>query len=164
MAGELFSLLLPGKRVGVFSGDTKEELHRDILRGFREQTAQFTVTDIYDTRDEPKTARRLILALLEKELPFDGLFFTSTNSAPVIEELRRSPYRPLIVASDLYPQMAEYIREGTVTATLFQNPFEQARTAVRHLYTYLTEHILPPEHDFITPQIVLKSNLSRYED
>ena len=69
-----------------------------------------------------------------------------------------------IVASDIFPQMIEFVRSGLVLATIFQNPFMQGRLATRYLFEYLVEGRRFEETEILLdPQIVLRSNLELYE-
>ena len=68
-----------------------------------------------------------------------------------------------IIASDVFPGLSEYIKDGTVTATVYQNPYGQAKTAFEKLYDHIT--FKKPEKQIFTvvPQAVMKSNLHLYE-
>ena len=100
---------------------------------------------------------------MEEREPFDGVFFASANSVAPLAQFRAHGYRPAVVASDIFPKMSEYLRDGTVLATVFQNPEKQSRIAVMNLYSYLAEGRRPERMLKITPQLVLRGNLSVYE-
>jgi LacI family transcriptional regulator len=69
-----------------------------------------------------------------------------------------------IVASDVFPQMIDFLKSGLVFATIFQNPYTQGRLATKYLFEYLVEGRKFEGTDILLdPQIVLKSNLELYE-
>jgi len=80
-----------------------------------------------------------------------------------LEELGRSGEISL-VASDVFPELASYISSRVVSATIYQNPFMQAKNAFLNLYYHITENRKIPERLMITPQIVISSNIQMYLD
>ena len=94
-----------------------------------------------------------------------GIYISSANSVPVIEKIIAAGQagKIKIVASDVFPKLSEYIRNGTVAATIFQNPYRQAKLAVMNLYYHMAENREIPESLEVTPQIVMNGNLEIYE-
>ena len=165
MAGNLLALLKPGGRFGIFTGSLDTAHHRASLRGFREETEKRGATSvaIWDTKDDPDRAAELARLCIRDPDPCDGIFFASANSVAPIEVFRAEGYQPAIVASDIFPKMSDWLRDGTVQAVVFQNPEKQSRIAVMNLYAWLAEGRLPEKRTKISPQLVLGSNLSVYE-
>ena len=89
--------------------------------------------------------------------------FTSANSVSAIKVFQSYGYQPVIIASDVFPSLSEYIRNGVVAATIYQAPEKQGRVAIMNMYRYLSEKETIPSQIRIPPQIVLRSNLSVYE-
>lgn len=177
MAVQLLSLFMRsvrpdgGLRAVVFSGVTDSYIHSRLIAGFSDEAKAYGVKllEVFDTRDIPEIAARQADELLTKyfsgsEPGIDGIYFSSANSIPVISRLTAAGLggRLGIVASDVFPELAAYIRDGTVGATIYQNPFEQARLAFDTMYYYLTERRLKQTMFRVTPQAVMKSNLNLY--
>lgn len=165
MGASLLSMLNPGGQVVFFSGNLDEPHHASILQGFQKEAdaCGLTVTAIYNTMDHSEYAEELALKMLEDKVPCSSVFFASANSVSVIEVFRKHGFHPVIIASDVFPQMSEYIRSGIVSATIYQNPAKQARLGIMSLYEYLVEKKQQSPQILITPQIVIRSNLDVYE-
>ncbi len=159
----MLSLLCPGGRVAVFTGDRSTQHHLSTLRGFLAEAADcgLTVEAVYDTKDDARLAADMARDLLDNH-PCDGAAFTSANSCAAIEVFCEREAGLRIIGADVFPQLSEYIRSGVVTATIYQNPKKQSRMALLNMYRHLAEGRELPERLLITPQIVLKSNLSVY--
>jgi LacI family transcriptional regulator len=69
-----------------------------------------------------------------------------------------------IVASDLFPELNEYLRQGVIHAAIFQQPFQQGRLAFRKMYEYIGEAKRFEEIILLKPQIVLDTNLELFLD
>lgn len=165
MAGEMLSLLCPNGRVSVFTGDLRYEHHKSIFKGFLNEIEKHDLTLVqqFDTMDIPGIAADAALDLVNNRDICDCIFFASANSETAIEVFINNDYHPVIIGSDVFPKMSEYIKGGTVAATIYQNPHSQGEIAVRNMYDYLTEHTVFKKYTYITPQICLSSNLSEYE-
>ncbi len=62
----------------------------------------------------------------------------------------------------MFDELNAYINDGTVNATIFQDPFAQGYNAFAKLYYNIAESVEVPSLVTTTPQIVLKSNLPLY--
>ena len=45
-----------------------------------------------------------------------------------------------IIASDIYPELVDFIKEGVVQASIFQDPFSKGRIAFKNLFELLAEY------------------------
>jgi len=169
MAFEILSLGMGGNRKGniaVFTGDTDLYKHKILKESFISEVTGmgFNVCAAYDTKDSVKLAEKYADEMLAGG-DISGIYISSANSIPVIDRIIASGKAGdiKIVASDVFPELSEYIKNGTVLATIFQNPYRQARLAVMNLYYHIAENREIPEILTITPQIVMKSNLDVYE-
>ena len=66
-------------------------------------------------------------------------------------------------ASDIFTELNECIRRGTVFATIYQNPFSQAHDAFEELFFHLVDKSEIREFILAKPLAVLESNLNLYE-
>ncbi len=165
IAASLCSMLCPCGNIAVFTGSLHSMHHSTTLDGFRAEAEAcgLQIACVYDTKDDPGTAAEAADDLIRSGTPCDGVFFSSANAVTPVGVFRERGYKPKIVGSDVFPETAAFIREGTVAAAVFQNPEKQGWLAVMSLYRCLAENRKIEPLILITPQIVLKSNLSAYE-
>jgi ABC-type sugar transport system substrate-binding protein len=166
MAAEILSTLMKGKTAVVFSGDTASPIHRELVSAFRSEADKrgAITAEVFDTADNPLKADEMIKTALSRYEDLSGIYISSANSLPVIEHVVRSGKAGIIkiVTSDVFPGLAGYIKDGTVSATIFQDPEGQARAAFDNLYYHIAEDRQYSGQLMITPQIVIKSNLGLY--
>ena len=165
MGASLLSMLNPSGPIAYFAGDLEEAHHASILDGFRAEAKKcdMDISAVFNTEDDSRCAEEQAMKLIRDYPPCSSVFFASANSVSAIEVFRRHGYHPTIIASDVFPQMSKFIRDGTVSATIYQNPAKQARLGMMHLYEYVTEKKQHSPQILITPQIVIRSNLDVYE-
>ena len=168
MAFEILSLGMLGserRNIAVFTGDTNLYVHKTLKDSFIfEAETKGVNSTVYDTKDTVELAAKYTDEIIERN-DIGGIYISSANSVPVIEKIIASGKAGdiKIVASDIFPELNEYIRNGIIMATIFQNPYRQAKMAVMNLYYYIAEKRKIPEVFKITPQIVMRSNLEAYE-
>lgn len=163
MAGEMLSLLTPvGSYVAVFVGSKANLEHRDKAEGFAEEirkSGRF-LSGIYETLDDEDIESEIISKIFPSNI--SGIYLATTGTAPIADMLKRRGIEVKIVATDTGSVVANGIIDGRIQCTIFQNPAEQGRRAVRAIYEYLSEKTVPPKKIYIVPQPVLRSNLSEY--
>lgn len=164
MACSMLSLICPQGDIAVFTGSLETSHHIAIMEGFRDEATKcgVRISDVFDTKDDEAAALGFA-EKLAKEGRCKGVAFTSANSVSAIEVFQSYGYQPVIIASDVFPSLSEYIRNGVVAATIYQAPEKQGRVAIMNMYRYLSEKETIPAQIRIPPQIVLRSNLSVYE-
>jgi hypothetical protein len=64
-----------------------------------------------------------------------------------------------VVTTDLFPELVERIRSGTIAATVYQRPLTQGRMAFQALYQFLLEGTCPSARIHVVPHLVMRSNL-----
>ena len=145
----------------------------------REQTSQIGLTDsfcraadTYDldvvriclTRDDPVLASAMLEELLTEYPGLAGIYITSANSVSICRKLCHMGLggKVAVVASDIFTELAEFIRQDVVFASIYQNPFAQAKDAFSAMFSFLSDKISIPEYIQTRPEIVMKSNLSLY--
>ena len=124
IAAQLLSLLMPGGRAAgelravIFSGVGDSFIHSRLIAGFADEAKSHGVKllEVFDTRDIRSVAAEKADELLEHycaglEIGFDGIYFSSANSIPVISRLTAAGLAGKIgiVASDIFPELAAYI-------------------------------------------------------
>ena len=169
MAFEMLSFAMSGfktKNIALFTGDNDLYSHKILKESFVSEAEKkgFNICAVYDTKDTVELAEQYAVEMLKRN-DIDGIYISSANSVPIVEKIISAgkTEKIKIVASDVFPKLSEYIRKGIVLATVFQNPYRQAKLAVMNLYAHITENLEIPEVITVTPQIVINSNLEIYE-
>ena len=169
MAAEMLGILLgKGARVAVVTGQMTSVVHIRTAEGFKKEAENqgLRVEGVFEHHDNPARAYVLAETLLCEHSDLDGIYLATANSVTFCNRLIELGFAGKIklVASDVFPKMGDFIKEGLVSATIFQNPFLQGRLASRYLFEHVTENRQFPEDEILLdPQIVLRSNLEIYE-
>jgi Transcriptional regulators len=149
----------------VITGDSTHWTHRQILSVFLPEAEHLSlnVQGIYAAQNDNDLERQLD-GIFNAHPNVTGIYLTSSISIPICSRIRSMGLsgKIRIVTSDIFKRLYEYLEDGTVLATLWQNPGEQARRAVECMYNYLANGIEPPQHLIARPEIVMKSNLPLY--
>lgn len=166
IAAELLGQFLPGRRqVVVITGDLKIQDHAEKLRGFAASLAtlapNLTMLPVVESHDSAKDAYNATLRLLRQNPGLCGIYISTANSLPVLRAVAesRKAGQVKVIATDLFPEMAQLIEAGQVRATLHQRPFTQGRMAFEVLSRYLVFGNIPKRSIRLAPHIVLRSNL-----
>lgn len=167
MAEELLWTYAKDKPVAIFTG-YKRGVHLENIEGFMMQQREkpLNLVAIYENYDDPNIAYHTTDKLLMDYPDIGGLYIGTANSIMVckrIVELGMAG-RIKIVASDVFPELCEYIKDGVVNATIFQEPFNIGRLAFKYLYEHIAEGKKFDENIQLKPQIVLSSNLELFTE
>ena len=169
MVAQLFDIFLPENRrnVIVFTGSMQSLIHQGLIFSFSRSSAIYNLQILqqYDTLDIPQIAERLVAEAFETHSQIDAIYISSSNSIPICKYVAEHGLaeKTVIIASDVFDELSQYIETGVVNATIFQDPFSQGYKAFEQLYYNLAENRQVPTFVTTTPQIVLKSNLPLYE-
>lgn len=167
MAAQLLSATTGGGNVILFTGEHDSYVQRHIIKGFSREASEdgLAVIDAYDTCDDPSLASEYAEKAFSEHQDCAGVYISTANSLPVIEYIKKNGLagRVKIVASDVFPGLSEYIKDGTVAATIYQDPYGQAKTAFEKLYDLITFKKPKKQIFTVVPQAVMKSNLHLYE-
>ena len=169
MAAELCGMLLrntPARETVLFTGNQSSIPHRILTQSFRASSEKFgfPVVAVYDTKDSPECAAELVGEAFAAHPNLAAIYVSSANSIPIcryLEEHRLSR-KVVCVTSDVFAELCPYIENGTVNATIYQNPFSMGYTALDLLYHAIAEGKKVTGCVCSTPHIVLSSNLSCY--
>ena len=169
MAAQMLSIFLPEDRrkVVLFSGNMKSLVHQTLTFSFirHAEKARMQLLRHYATEDYPERAAAQVREAFETFPEIDGIYISSANSAPVLRYLEEHDLgqKVAVIASDVFPELSDFMRKGVVNATIYQDPYLQGKRAFEGLFNYIMDGIRPPSFIMTPPQIVLTSNLSVYE-
>jgi LacI family transcriptional regulator len=171
MAGELLGkCLAPNSVAAVITGMAETEDHRKKTEGFCETFPRFCaggkVGAVIEGREHEEQTHKKVLRLLNSEPALAGIYVTTVNSLPVCRALKETGNagRVKVVTTDLFPEMIPFFHDGTISASIYQQPYEQGRTAVRLLLDHLASRAPIPRSNTLSPSIVLDSALSQFRE
>ncbi|MBQ8509513.1 MAG: LacI family DNA-binding transcriptional regulator [Clostridia bacterium] len=154
------------KKTAVFPADAGNLSQVSLTDSFRAGAAEYglEVVRICDTENRTDLAEELLEGLLADHPDLGGIYISSANSMPICHRLRARGLagKLAVVTSDVFDELNGCIMDGTVFATIYQDPFMQARAAFEALYRAAAEGTPIPERILARPQAVLRSNLELY--
>jgi LacI family transcriptional regulator len=117
-----------------------------------------------ESYEKPAMAYSQAMSLLSHKPYPSGVYVSTANSLPILKALeeKRLLGRVQVITTDLFPELLPYLESGKVTATLYQRPFTQGRTALELLLRYLMHGTTPQPVTRLAPHIILRSNLSLF--
>ncbi len=160
MAAELLSLFCREQDVAILNNSMETSTNRSYIEGFYDFAGEDTFRSIrvYSHYDEPEQVLRETERMLAENPELSGIYMASASSGLACECIRKteiSSYR--IVMTDLLKETPALLQNGTAFATIFQDPYQQGKTAVMKLYEYMATRHFEPDHR-VLPSILLASN------
>ncbi len=169
LAAELMSKLIArNKRIIVLGGSKMLKVLRDNTLGFYSYMSKYrpdlTILEIndLDTIDNLKKEIEKVL------LAFDDIAGIYNNSArnniPLCEVLHDNNLSQNIVTicTDVYEELRPFMEDGTITATMWQDPKSQSYKAIMYMYHYLTSKKMVTENLDVKIGIVMMNNFDDY--
>lgn len=160
IAAELLSISIGGENsnTAIFVGNKDNSEHRLKIKGFADSLDKFSLNliGVYETHDDETIATHLTQKITGENENVAGIYFATSNIASV------SKTKTKIVGTDINTKIAGYMKDGIVQYSLYQNPEKLGKTAVRLLYEYIADHKEPEKSIYISPQIVVSSNVEEY--
>jgi len=167
VAGELLARFVPGRgEVGFVTGWRATQDHADRLRGFVTSLSAINpalkLVPIVEAHEDEHEAHRHTRAMLLARPSLKGLYISAGDPLPVLRAAERSGRLAglRVVATDLFPELVDWIRAGKVAATVDQRPLAQGHVAIRSLYQFLQHRQRPPAMQRVLPNVVMGSNLN----
>ena len=139
--------------------------HAEKLRGFESSLAiaggALRLGPIVEAHDDAREAYRRALAVLRAHPDLTSIYVSTVNSLPVLRAAEQEGRLPglTVVTTDLFPELVERIRAGTIAATVYQRPLSQGRLALQALYQFLLNGVCPSKRIHLVPHLVMRSNL-----
>ena len=171
LAAELMANLVPpGSEVAIVTGMLATEEHRNKVEAFQ---MNFPIdcrggktAKVIEGHEEEEEVYRKTLQLLRQYPDLRGIYISTVNCIPVCKAVekwkRRSNIR--IIATDVFPDQEPYFRRGTLSASIYQDPYRQGQLAVRLIMdSFLNGRPLPPKY-YINPVIAMRTNLGLFRE
>ena len=157
-------LFSKNKNIVLLTGTMESMVHRHAKKAFLKSAAEngLNIVKCVDMNDSEE--------ILKKKLPeifsgdeINGVYITSGISLSLCDYVKSNRINIPIVTFDVYKELNEYIKDNTVSATVFQNAKAQAKTAFEKLVYYIINNEVPQKNIYTSVQLVMKSNLRLYE-
>ena len=163
MAAEMLYMLAPDQKVAIVTANRNKTVHKETIIGFHQfaDAKGMEVVGVFEHNDSPEAAYHLVDRILQSYPDIGGVYLGSANSTTFCQRVVELGYagKLKIVASDVFAELTGNLKNDVVQATIFQNPYNQGRLAVRYLYEYLVEGRRFENNVFLLPQLVIKSNI-----
>lgn len=167
IAAQLLSWLADVNEVALFTGNRQVLIHRETAGGFEEEAKKrgLRILGVYENQDDADIAYYAAGKLVSDFPGIGGIYVNSANSVPVCRKITELGLasKIKIVASDVFPDLAVYLKAGTIHASIVQDPFKQGKIAFRRLYGHISGDGGSSGGDtLISPRILLESNLDEF--
>lgn len=165
IAAGLFSLMTCGEvNLGIVTGSSNVLCHTERIRGLRsvleESYPRIHVIDVVKNHDDEIESYAVTKELLEKHPDLDALFFSAAGVYGGCRAVQESEKKLKIISFDEVPTTVEMVKNGTICATISQQPHRQGSQSLDILFEYLTSGILPDsEKNFVEHSIRVRENI-----
>ncbi len=150
------------KNVLLFTGNTESKLHKNSQTAFEKACKDngLTLKECIDMKDDREYFEKLLPMLMKKHRgSIDAIYITSGISAPLCEYVKENDIDIILVTFDTYDAIFDYISQGVISATIYQNVTAQMKKAFEALAMYLINGNKPDKIIYTDVQIVFKSNI-----
>jgi LacI family transcriptional regulator len=160
----------PGAEVSIITGMLATEDHRRKTEGFQTGFSAYSaggkVLAVLEAHESEEESYQKTCELLAREKRLAGIYVNTVNCLPVcraVQQHRRDRQLRLIT-TDLFRQMVPFIENGTIGASVYQDPYRQGRDAVRIVLDHLLEKAAIAPTSYLNPAVVLRSNLYLFRE
>ena len=159
--------LKKGDIVAYLAGSSSLQHHQENFSGFMEMNERYGFdVRIFEHQDNPKIAYYVTEQILFEEPNLKGIFCSTAVTVPVCKKLAEAERSQdiVVIGTELLTDFVPYIENSTLNAAIFQNPYKIGYLSYKNMYNCING--LPVESRVIriNPQIVLRGNVSFYED
>ena len=148
----------------IFVGNKDNSEHKLKIQGFVDGAKEYNLNlvGVYETNDDEVVAAQLLKKIISECDMLHGIYSATSNSISLCKMIDENGYNTKIISTDINENIAKYIKKGIIQCSIFQDLEKHGRTVVRSVYEYLTEHKIPEKNIYISPQIILKSNIDTF--
>jgi LacI family transcriptional regulator len=170
MAAELMAKFVqPGAQVAIVTGMLATEDNGKKVAGFSEvfpPESKGSIVQVIEGHEDELETFQKCSRLLRGHPDLAGIYVSTVNCIPVcraIEAQKRSK-QIKVVATDLFAEAVPFFLNGTLAASLYQNPYRQGQTAVRLIVDSILHGAPFPHTRYLNPAVVLRSNLELFRE
>ncbi len=153
--------------LGIITGSNDVLCHTERIRGLQATLdasyAHISISGIVENHDDEIESYNVARELLIKHPDTDALFFTAGGIYGGCKAIKELHMHPRIITFDEIPTTLELLRDGTILATISQQPYKQGYQAMDILFEYLTSSIQPENTlQYVAHSIVIRESLSEH--
>ena len=156
-----------GDIVAYFTGNNSLEHHSDNYRGFMEMNERYGFdVRVFEHQDNEKIAYFITEQILFEQPSLKGIFCSTAVTVPVCRKLAEAGRSQdiVVIGTELLTNFVPYIEDSTLNAAIFQNPYKIGYLSYKNMYDCINGLQIENRAVRINPQIVLRGNVSFYED
>ncbi|MDM7925791.1 MAG: substrate-binding domain-containing protein [bacterium] len=169
--GEVMGEMLGGRgKIAVTTGSftsTGLELRR---KGFqcvmRERFPDIEIVHIFENGEKPELAFKGTLEAIAKHPHLAGIYVTEGATPSAVAQAVKESGKAgqiRVIGHDITEESVFYIQDGTISATLGQNPFAQGHDPVIHLFNHLVAGWQPSVPRLLTTmEVIDASNVKQF--
>lgn len=165
-AGGLLRLFTSGKaNVGIIVGSMDILCHSERVNGFKQSLANYSeinIVDIIENYDDDFISFEVTKALLDIHPEIDSLYLASAGVYGACRAVKSANLdkKLKIISYDCVPTTKLLIEDGTIDATITQQPDVQGSKPLSILFDYLVLNITPKNDRFYTNhEIKIRENI-----
>jgi LacI family transcriptional regulator len=151
--------------IGIVTGFHNAQSHTDRIRGFEEYIHNLPgmrIVSIEENLDNDAESFRITHAMLQEHPNISALFLVAGGVDGACRALKTFPHHKQItvVSFDDLPPPKVHVLDGTIQATICQQPVLQGTMSLEVLFNYLIDKKMPPENRICADiQIKVKANI-----
>ena len=166
LVAQFIHLVFGEAKVGVITTTKKFMPHQKTVETFLAECEQYgiEVVDVLYNNDNKTETYSCTDNLISEHPEIDVIYKTSFDCIQVCKCLLLKGLQDKIkvIAHDVFAGMQQYMKNGQLLATVFQNQQVIGRQSVRTLFNAIMGDIPVEKNILIRPELVLKSNLENY--
>ena len=169
MAAQILKMnIRESNSVVILTGTEELDIHKSYISSFQEMCGKLSLNliNVYETFEKYDIAYSITEKIIKDKVPVGGIYVSSYNSVGVCDCIKKHCLSGEIkvIGQDLYRGIVDCLNDGSLCATIYQNPYQQAKSAIDMLVSYLSTGVLKAENERIIPQLVMTSNLECFLD
>jgi LacI family transcriptional regulator len=171
LAGELMGkFVTANSKVAVVAGMLRALDHRKKTDGFSDAFQRHCpggeIVDILEGHEDEDESFQKTFDLLGRVPDLAGLYVNTVNCLPVCRALgaRGLAGKVKLITTDLFSEMARYFEKGTISASIYQQPYRQGQTAIRLIADHLSSKATLQSTVYLSPGVVMSSNLQLFRE
>jgi len=165
-AGMLSVMLKENGKTLIVTGSVKMQGHNRRIHGFckevKDNNMNISIVDVVESQDDDETAYNYTKESLDRYHNINSIYITAAGVAGVckaVEELGLAEKLHLVSFDDI-PATRKAVLNGTIDATICQEPFEQGYQAIKLMFNYFLEGIIPKSGAVYTNNVIkIKQNI-----
>ena len=166
IAGGILGLASGGADLAtlIITGSTQVLGHNQRIAGFHETIRSsypcIHISDIEENQDDDETSYHLVEQKILSGQPFQALYLTAGGVAGACRALAAHGLAGTVkvICFDQVRSTAHYLKDGLITASIGQEPFQQGYQAVRRLFDYLLDGTAPPDRIITRNEIIIREH------